>query len=169
MKLDEQNSNIRIFNTSYGRYQFNQLQFDISAAPEVFQRKHSELFGYLKGVGIYFNATIVNNRDEKQQDENLKKFMDRTIKYNLMFNRDKLQFKLLQVEYCGHIISKNCIKMSSKFVKATEEFEYSNDRKSLERLFVLIPLKIYSESLPNNSTIEEITKEQCSYSICPII
>lgn len=46
--LDEESSKLVTFNSPYGRYMFNRLPFEISSAPEVFQKRISQIF---EGMG----------------------------------------------------------------------------------------------------------------------
>ncbi|GFU49546.1 transposon Tf2-9 polyprotein [Nephila pilipes] len=62
--LDEVSSEIRTFNTPFGRYKFNKLPFGIVSAPEVFQKRNQKLFGDIEGVEIYFDDIIVAGYNE---------------------------------------------------------------------------------------------------------
>ena len=43
MKLNEESSKLCTFNTPFGRYRFTRLPFGIKSAPEVFQKKISQV------------------------------------------------------------------------------------------------------------------------------
>jgi len=45
IELDEFSSKLCTFNTPFGRFSFKRLAFGIKSAPEVFQKRTSELFG----------------------------------------------------------------------------------------------------------------------------
>ena len=51
MKLNEESSKLCTFNTLFGRYRFTRLPFGIKSAPEVFQKKMSQVLEDIDGVG----------------------------------------------------------------------------------------------------------------------
>jgi len=54
IQFSKESSDYCTFNTPFGRYKFNRLPFGISSAPEIFQKKNTEIFGGIPGVDIYF-------------------------------------------------------------------------------------------------------------------
>ena len=56
---DEVTSEICTFNTSFGKYKFNKLPFEISLAPEIFQKRNQKLFEDIEVVQIYFDDIII--------------------------------------------------------------------------------------------------------------
>lgn len=93
VKITNESADYCSFGTPFGRYQFLRLPFGIRSAPEVFQRKNYELFGDIKGVGIYFDDLIITGSTEQEHDDNLRLVLERAKKYNIKFNKAKIQFK----------------------------------------------------------------------------
>lgn len=57
------------------------------------------------GIGIYFDDIIIAADSEEKYDEILQKVIDRARKFNVKFNRNKIQFKVAEVKYLGQIFS----------------------------------------------------------------
>lgn len=157
IKLDNESADLCTFNTPFGRYRFNRLPFGICSAPEVFQKKNMELFGDLKGIFIYFDDIIVCGSNEVEHDQNLDRLLERAAKYDVKFNKNKVQYKSDQVKYCGYIISKDSIRIDPKFVRAITETEYPNDKKALQRYLGFV--KYLTKFIPNLSQITAPLRE----------
>lgn len=82
----------------------------------MFQKSNQELFGDIPSIYIYFDCIIIE-------------FLNRTVKYNVKFYVDKIQFKIDKIKYCGHIIRKNKVEIDSKYTKAITELEQPKTRK----------------------------------------
>lgn len=57
--LDEESSNLCAFNTPLGRYKFCCMPFGIKSAPEVFQKRITQLFCDIPGVSVYIDDILV--------------------------------------------------------------------------------------------------------------
>jgi hypothetical protein len=103
--LDEPSSLLCTFNSPFGRYSFRRLPFGISCAPEVLQKWNMQLFGDIPGVYVVFDDIIVAANNEAEHDATLRVVLERARKHDVRFNKDKLQYKVPQVKYVGHIVS----------------------------------------------------------------
>lgn len=129
--LDDKNK-LCTFGTPYGRYRFKRLPFGISSAPEVMQRINTKIFGDI-GVEIYYDDIIVAGRNNTEHDDILKKVIERARKYNVKFNKNKIQYKLDHVKYVGLIVSQEGIKVDPDNVKAILELKEPNNVKQLQK------------------------------------
>ena len=83
VKLTEATSYLTAFNTSFGRYRWEQMLFGISSALEVWQQKMNELVEGLKGVEVIADDFLIcrfgRDKDEAttNHDVNLHKFLQR--------------------------------------------------------------------------------------------
>jgi hypothetical protein len=103
--LDEPSSLLCTFNSPFGRYSFRRLPFGISCAPEVLQKRNMQLFGDIPGVYVVFDDIIVAADNEAEHDATLRVVLERARKHDVRFNKDKLQHKVPQVKYVGHVVS----------------------------------------------------------------
>ena len=105
VKLDDASSKLCTFNTPFGRYSYLHLPFGILSTPAVFQRKNYELFGDIPNIHIVFDDIIIAAVNDPKHDTALRELLERARKFNVRFNRAKVQLKVPSVRYLGHILS----------------------------------------------------------------
>ena len=153
IKLDEASSKLCTFNSIYGRYSFCRLPFGISSAPEILQKKNQEIFGDIQNVYIVFDDLLIAAADDKEHDEILRQVLDRARKYNIRFNRNKLQLKISQVTYLGHTLTPDGVKPDSNKVAAITEMSPPTDKKGVQRLLGFVAY--LAKYIPNMSSMTE--------------
>ena len=65
------------FITPVGRFCFNKLQFEISYAPELFQKRMSTMLEGLQGVLCLMDDVLVYGRDQEDHDKKLEAVFQR--------------------------------------------------------------------------------------------
>ena len=90
--LDSESSTLTTFITPFGRYCFKRLPFGITSAPEIFQRKMTELLGDLPGTEVIMDDILVHGSNMESYDEHLNAVLDRIRKSGLKLNKDKCLF-----------------------------------------------------------------------------
>ena len=60
--LDEESRLLTTFITPFGRFCFKRLPFGISSAPEIFQRRMTELLGNIEGVQVIIDDILIHCR-----------------------------------------------------------------------------------------------------------
>lgn len=100
--------------TSYGRYRWKCLLFGISSGPEELQSHLLQVLEGLEGVIIADDILLFKGETHEEvlhnHDERIVALMDRAQQQTLKFNPDKLQFRLKELTFIGHIISDKGIK-----------------------------------------------------------
>ena len=86
LKLDEESSKLCTFNTPFGWCRFTRLPFGIKSAPEVFQKKMSQVLEGIDGAEAIVDDTLVWGRDIQERDARLKRVLDRVQDVNLKLN-----------------------------------------------------------------------------------
>lgn len=110
-RLDEPSSYMTTFWTPWGCKRWLKLPFGVSVAPEVYQRKQHELLVGLDGVYPIADDILIvgcGNSDEEaghDHDVKLLALMDRCRQVKLRLSIQKLQFKVPEVCFHGHILS----------------------------------------------------------------
>ena len=104
--LDSKSSELCTFNTPFGRYKFNKLPFDICCASDAAQTMVEKVFGDIPGVLVIHDDLIIASITSDEHDKTLAKVFDRAREQNIKFNKKKIQFKVSEVKYLGHIIGK---------------------------------------------------------------
>jgi len=114
------------------------LPFGISSAPEVFQRKNYELFGDIPNVHIVFDDISIAATDDEEHDTAMRELLERARKFNVRFNRSKIQLKIPTVRYLGHILSADGIRPDPNKVRAIVDMPTLTDRKALLRFLGMV-------------------------------
>ena len=104
LPLDEASRDFTTFITPMGRYRYKRLPMGISVAPEIFQRKMTELLEGLPGVVCYLDDIVVIGRTLAEHDSNLCKVLEAIEKSGLKLNKDKCVFRQKKIKFLGHII-----------------------------------------------------------------
>jgi hypothetical protein len=151
--LDEESSRLCTFNTPFGRYSFCRLAFGISSAPEVLQKKNVQLFGDIPGVHIVFDDLIIAATDDQEHDSILKLVLQRARQHNVRFNRDKLQLKVTEVKYVGHILSVHGVSPDPDKIRAIVDMPSPTSAQDLHRFLGMATY--LSKFVPNFSSVTQ--------------
>ena len=151
--LDDESSRLCTFNTPFGRYHMRRLPFGISSAPEIFQKRNTQVFGDIDGVHIIFDDLIIAASDDSEHDQILRKVLERARANGVRFNRSKVQLRLPEVKYLGHLLSANGVRPDPDKVIAIREMPTPGDRKELLRFLGMTTY--LSKFIPAYSTITD--------------
>ena len=77
IQLDEDSSDLCIFNTEFGRYKFERLPFGINVAPEMFQRIMTETFTDIDGVEVIMDDILIFAPNQEEHDKILEQVLQR--------------------------------------------------------------------------------------------
>nr|XP_034195209.1 uncharacterized protein K02A2.6-like [Osmia lignaria] len=138
VKLTEKSSEVCTFITPFGKYKYTRLSFDLSTAPKVFQRVNTIIFGDIEDVGIYFDDLIIVAKNGKDHDKIMQLVLERANKYNVRFNKNKLQYKTNEVKYLGFIFNKDGVKPDRSHVEAILKLKQPTNKKELLRILDLL-------------------------------
>ena len=100
------------------------MPFRIRSAPEVFQRKMHELIEGLRGVVVVGDDIVVVSYGESRQssikdhDRNLLLFLQRCDEHGVHLNSDKLQLRMKEVPFIGHVATGECPRPDPSKVRA---------------------------------------------------
>ena len=151
--LDDESSRLCTFNTPFGRYRMRRLPFGISSAPEVFQKRNMQVFGDIDGVHIIFDDLIIAASDDNEHDQILGKVLERARENGVRFNKSKVQLRLPEVKYLGHLLSANGVRPDPDKVIAIRDMPTPGDRKELLRFLGMTTY--LSKFIPGYSTITD--------------
>ena len=126
IRLDEESSKLTTFWTPFGRYRYLRMPFGINLAPEVFECRLQEILADLKGVVVLRDDILVlgygdtMEKATEDHDKNLISLLKKARQVNLKLNSKKMKLKKPEVQYMGHVISKDGLKPDPEKVKAVE-------------------------------------------------
>ncbi|KAK3909739.1 Transposon Tf2-9 polyprotein [Frankliniella fusca] len=109
------------------------MPFGISCAPEIFQFLTEQAF---QGTGAisYFDDCVAAGATLAEHDEVLIRVMVKAKEHNIRFiNPSKLQYRLKEVKFVGHMWPHNQMKIDPKRVAAKGEIAESKNRHELQK------------------------------------
>lgn len=126
------------FITPMGRYCFKRVPFGITSAPEIFQRKMTELITGLEGTEAIIDDVLIYGTNREEHDKRLEAVIRRIHESGLKLNRDKCEFRKGEVEYFGHRISAEGISPTEDRVRAISEMPAPCNVAELRRVVGMI-------------------------------
>ena len=120
IQVDDESSELLVFNTPFGRFKFDRLPFGISCAhaSEAFSQRISQIIEGLDGVAHIQDDTIIWGRSKAEHDKNLEQVLARIEKSRLKLNKTKCKFGLNEVKYVGHIFSSEGVRADPSKIEA---------------------------------------------------
>ena len=138
--LDEESSKLTTFATPWGRYRWLRMPFGIAPAPEEFQRRLNEALEGLDGTKAIFDDILVygvGDTDEEalaDHDKKLANLLQRCREKQIKLNKDKLQLRLREVPYVGHLMTASGLKPDPSKIAAIAEMPPPTDKQGVLRL-----------------------------------
>jgi transposase InsO family protein len=138
LPLEEASWCLTTFITPFGRFCFKFVPFGITSAPEIFQRRMSELLSDVDGAETIMDDILIYGRTVEEHDERLERTLQKVQEAGLKLNRDKCEFRKEKIEYFGHVISSEGISPSVDRVKAIRELPAPTNVSELRRVVGMI-------------------------------
>ncbi len=138
LKLDYESSQLCTFNTPFGRYRFLRMPFGLNVAPEIFQRRMTQLFERVEGVQVVMDDILIYGATEQQHYERVIQVLDILEKAHVTLNKDKCKFKQHEVKYLGHVLTKDGLKCDPEKVRAILEMPEPHNVESLRRFLGML-------------------------------
>ena len=112
------------FRTRYGHFEFTVVPFGLCNAPATFMRlMNSILHPYLdKFVVVFLDDILIYSRNLKEHEEHLRLVLQQLRKHQLYAKVSKCDFFRKQLEYLGHDVSAQGIKVSPSKIEAVREW-----------------------------------------------
>ena len=141
------------FRTRYGHYEFLVLPFGLTNAPATFMTLMNDIFReYLdQFVVIYLDDILIYSKTKEGHIQHIKKVLDILRQHKLFAKISKCEFFKHQVEYLGHLISKNGIAVDKKKVEAIQTWPTPSNVSEIHSFLGLA--SYYRKFVPNFSTI----------------
>ena len=134
IRLDESSSKLCTFNSIFGRYSYTRLPFGIASAPEVFQKRANEIFGDIADVFVIFDDLLIAAESDEQHEQTMRKVFERAREKSVRFNRNKIQLRVRECKYIGHVLTPDGVRPDPDKVKAISDMRTPADAKELHRL-----------------------------------
>ena len=119
--LSEDSRDITTFTTHAGLYRYKRLSFGICSAPEIYQRKISDMIGGIPGVVNLADDIVVHGRTQVEHDNRLEETLARLSRLNMTLNSKKCQFSVEKIDFLGHRISSSGVDPGADKVQAMQD------------------------------------------------
>ena len=144
VELDESSSLLTTFSTPFGNFRWKRLPFGIATAPELFQMRLDAAINKLKGIAPIVDDILIWGEGETDEeaahdhDRNLQALLERCRQENIKLNAEKLQFRVEEVTYVGHRLSKKGLSSDPAKVSAINDMPTPTDKQSLQRFLGMV-------------------------------
>ena len=153
--IDPQDIDKTAFVTHSGHYEWLVMPFGLKTAPATFQRIIQKSLGDLLNNGClnYLDDIIVYSKTFEDHITLLSRVFDRLSRHHIKLNRNKCKFIQQEVEYLGHLIGHNTVKITPSKVKAVSEYPLPITLKQVRQFTGLTG--VYRRFIPNYTETAE--------------
>ena len=131
------------FVTHVGLFEFRVMPFGLTNAPAVFQRLMQQVVSPLNPrsgadfVSVYLDDILVYSRSLGEHLEHLKIVIQKLRGVGLKLQPTKCRFAHEELEYLGHVVSRDGLKTTSRLVSAVREFPVPRTVQDIRRFLGL--------------------------------
>ena len=118
IELDERSRYITTFTTHRGLYRYRRLMFGISCAPEIHQRVIQQVLADCEGARNIADDIVVFGSTVQEHDQRLNAVLQRLMQAGLTLNKAKCRFRLTELVFMGHHLSRNGVTATTEKVAA---------------------------------------------------
>jgi hypothetical protein len=151
IELDENSRDLTAFITPYGRYRFNRLPFGITSAPEHFQRRMNQILDGCDGVVCLMDDVLIFGKTKQEHDKRLRTVLSKIENSGMTLNRKKTQICQTEIEFLGHLIDKDGIRIHPSKVDAILKLNSPKNLKELQSLLGMV--NFISKAIPRRSEL----------------
>ena len=170
-KLDEESSMLTTFATPYGRFRWTRLPFGVAPAPEIFQRKLTEQLEGLPGITMIAEDVLVYGQGDTEEealadhDRNLELLLWRAEERGIRMNEGKFKYRLPEVTYAGHILSRQGVKVDPKKTEAVCGMAPPKDVAELRRFLGMANFlgKFVKDMAETCEPLRQLTREDVQW------
>jgi len=141
------------FHTKMGLYEYLVMPMGLTNVPASFQALMNHvLWDHIDKIcAVYLDDILVYSKDPKEHDHHVKLVLQKLEEYFLKVDLDKSEFDQEEVEFLGHIIGKNGIRMDPRKVQSVLEWPTPENLKDLQAFLGLA--NYYRRFIKSYSTI----------------
>lgn len=158
------------FRTRYGLYEFMVLPFGLTNAPATFMTLMNEIFKDCLdlSVVVYLDDILVYSRTEEQHLRDLELVLARLQEHELYAKLSKCDFFKTEVDFLGHIVGKDGIKVDPTKVQTVKDWPTLTSVKDIQSFLGLV--NYYRRFIPSYALmalpLSEMIKKDVPFSWC---
>ena len=108
------------FITPHGRYCFRKLPFGISSAPELYQRRMSQILSGLDGIVCHIDDVLIYGNTQEEHHTRLHAALSHLQTAGVTLNADKCLFSQTSIKFLRHVIDKHGVRPDPERVEYRE-------------------------------------------------
>ncbi|UYV72016.1 K02A2.6-like, partial [Cordylochernes scorpioides] len=126
------------FITPFGRYKYCRMPFEISLAPEYFQRVMSIILQGMDGVMCYLDDILIFASDSKTHDRILRLVLRKLKEAKVTLNKAKCVFGVPRINFLGHILDEDGIRPDPAKIEAVAKMPALTDVHGVRRFLGMV-------------------------------
>ena len=127
-----------MYGPRHGTIPVKRLPMGTIVASDIFQQKMDLIYIGLPGVTGIADNMIVYRTTEDEQDWNLLHFLQVTKDNGLRLNKDKIQFKRMEVSFFGHRWSEDGLLPDPKKVQSIINMAFPEDKETMHSFLGMV-------------------------------
>ena len=146
-----------------GLYQYRRIPFGLTNVPATFQRLMGKLFSGRKWdfVFAYLDETLIASQTVEEHLDHLQKVFQQLQESGLCLQPSKCMFATKEIEYLGHTLTPEGVKLNGKNVQAITEFPEPKSTKEVQSFVGLT--NFYCCHIPNVAAISRPLTDHTRY------
>lgn len=141
-----------------GHFEFNVMPFGLTNAPSTQQMLMERVLSGIEGVEVLLDDILVYGTDEFEAQGRLRKVFEALRLKNLKLKREKCKFMQSEVNYLGHLIGKEGIKIDPEKIAAIVNYPIPRTTKQLRTFLGMI--SYCRKFIPNYASLSARLYEQ---------
>ena len=121
LALDPETRKVATFSTPWGNYRPLRLIFGAKSSQDVFDEVMFKVFGDIPHCLNQRDDVLLGGRNAEEHQQVLRTVLQRARDHGVTFNEDKCEFEKEEIEFFGHLFTKDGLKPSPDKVKAIKE------------------------------------------------
>ncbi|UYV72597.1 K02A2.6-like [Cordylochernes scorpioides] len=136
--LAKESQKLTTFITPFGRFFFKRIPFGITSAPEIFQRKMTQLLGNIEGVVCFMDDIVVYGSSLEEHNERVRQVLKKIQEEGMTPNPEKCQFGVKTVKFLGHTLSSEGLFIDEEKLDAITKMEAPRSTKELKSFLGMV-------------------------------
>lgn len=124
MGIEPGHEHYTAFTSRWGLFEFTVLPFGLCNAPSTFQRLMNSVLGDAMGefVLVYLDDILIYSRDWDDHLAHLDQVFAKLQEHKLYAKRSKCEFGLAEVEFLGHLVGRDGVKVDPSKIEAVRDW-----------------------------------------------
>ena len=122
------------FRTRYGHYEYTVMPFGLTNAPATFQAMINDVLRRHLDISViaYLDDILIYSETEEEHIKHVQQVLECLDKYNLRLKPSKCSFHQQELEFLGHTVGVNGVKISEEKIRTIKEWAIPRNVKDIQ-------------------------------------